>query len=486
MPNLKDCKYQDTLSPYPFPQTHFQILPGHGNLVAIEETVGIVGDMGVDAHAPNAPDVIVPNINSFQLPRAVNRPSRDLPENLELYRELSNLYRNSDENFLEQQNYLGPRNLPSQDIPSMISGVRHDDQELDHYDSSPDILNEFQMGDQENPSLEELQESGQGHGNLVGIEETVGIVGDMGVDAHAPNAPDVIVPNINYFPLPRAVNRPSRDLPENLELYRELSNLYRNSDENFLEQQNFLGPRNLPSQDIPSMISRVRHDDQELDHYDSSPDILNEFQMGDQENPSLEELQESGQGHGNLVGIEVTVGIVGDMGVDAHAPNAPDVIVPNINSFQLPRAVNRPSRDLCENLELYRELSNLYRNSDENFLEQQNYLGPRNLPSQDIPSMISRVRHDDQELDHYDSSPDILNEFQMGDQENPSLEEIQESGQAHGHLVAIEEAVGIVGDMGVDAHAPNAPDAIVPSIYSFQLPRLQDDEQYPRTPRSTS
>ncbi|XP_063612092.1 uncharacterized protein LOC134785632, partial [Penaeus indicus] len=150
------------------------------------------------------------------------------------------------------------------------------------------------------------------------------------------------------------------------------------------------------------------------ENHELAQELSNLPQIRDQENSSLEELQDSGHAHGNLASEEA-VGNVGVVGADAHTPNAPAVTVPSINSFLLPR--------------------------DANFLEQQNYLGHRNIPSQDILSMISGVPHDDQELDPYDSSPDFFNEFQR-DQENSSLEELQESGHAHGNF---EEAVGNVG-----------------------------------------
>ncbi|XP_063597686.1 uncharacterized protein LOC134774252 [Penaeus indicus] len=401
------------------------------------------------------------------------------------------MYRNSDANFLEQQNYLGHRNIPSQDILSMISGVPHDDQELDPYDSSPDFFNEFQR-DQENSSLEELQESGHAYGNF---EEAVGNVGVVGADAHTPNAPAVTVPSRNSFPLPRAENPPSRDLPENHELFRELSDMYRNSDANFLEQQNYLGHRNIPSQDILSMISgvphddqeldpydsspdffnefqrRVTHDDQELDPYDSPPDIFNEFQRRDQENSSLEELQESGHAYGNF---EEAVGNVGVVGADAHTPNAPAVTVPSRNSFPLPRAGNPPSRDLPENHELFRELSDMYRNSDANFLEQQNYLGHRNIPSQDILSMISGVPHDDQELDPYDSSPEFFNEFQRVTHDDQELDPYDSPPDIFNEfqrrtLYPVHQNYEAVDDF------PN------PVFARARRDGLQDDEQYPRS-----
>ncbi|XP_037775018.1 uncharacterized protein LOC119572075 isoform X2 [Penaeus monodon] len=315
-----------------------------------------------------------------------------------------------------------------------------------------ELSTSFRSRNQGNPSLEELQESGPASGESLAVVEVMGardgsagiIAGAMGADAHAPNAPAFIVPGV-LLSNPRTVNPPSREQPENHELARELSNLYRISDENFLEQQNYHGHRNMPSQNILS-ISGVRHGIQELDHYDSSPDIFNDFQIRDQETPPLEELQESGQTHGNLVAIEEAVGIVRVMGADAHAPNAPAVY-----SFSIPRTVNLP-----ENHELARELSNLNGNWDENFLEQQNYHGHINIPSQDILGMSNGVRHGIQELDHYDSSPDIFNEFQM-----------RTLYPAHQNYEAVD-------------------DYPFPVFALVHRAALQDDEQYPHTPHSTS
>ncbi|XP_037775028.1 uncharacterized protein LOC119572075 isoform X3 [Penaeus monodon] len=294
-----------------------------------------------------------------------------------------------------------------------------------------ELSTSFRSRNQGNPSLEELQESGPASGESLAVVEVMGardgsagiIAGAMGADAHAPNAPAFIVPGV-LLSNPRTVNPPSREQPENHELARELSNLYRISDENFLEQQNYHGHRNMPSQNILS-ISGVRHGIQELDHYDSSPDIFNDFQIRDQETPPLEELQESGQTHGNLVAIEEAVGIVRVMGADAHAPNAPAVY-----SFSIPR--------------------------DENFLEQQNYHGHINIPSQDILGMSNGVRHGIQELDHYDSSPDIFNEFQM-----------RTLYPAHQNYEAVD-------------------DYPFPVFALVHRAALQDDEQYPHTPHSTS